>query len=295
LVRVGPHSDSVNFEGLAALGISGQNVPGRSGLLRGNHPGASDVRQIKPTTAWWCLAPVLSPAQIIRTTAELGYAGIEFAPREQWDAIVDAGLRIVCVRAHNDITNGLNDPAEHDRIEREILTNLELAQQYGIPSLVCFSGERKGQDDFSGAANTISALQRVAKAAEDAGVLLALELLNSKVDHPDYMCDRTSWGVEVVSAVDSPAVKLLYDVYHMQIMEGDIVRTIGEQHQHFGHYHLAGNPGRNDPDETQELYYPPILDAIEATGYTGYIGMEYLPTGDPVASLAAAHALVVGR
>ena len=253
------------------------------------------MRQIKPTTAWWCLAPVLTPEQIIQTTAELGYSVIEFAPREQWDAIVDAGLRIVCVRGHNDITNGLNDPAEHDRIEREILTNLELAQQYNIPSLVCFSGERKGQDDFSGAANTIHILQRVVKAAEDAGVLLALELLNSKVDHPDYMCDHTAWGVNVVATVDSPAVKLLYDVYHMQIMEGDIIRTIDEHHQYFGHYHLAGNPGRNDPDDTQELFYPAILDALKGTGYTGYLGMEYIPSGDPVASLAATYAMAVGR
>jgi hydroxypyruvate isomerase len=233
----------------------------------------------------------MTPEQIIETTASVGYAGIEFAPREQWDAIRDAGLRVVCVRGHDDITNGLNDPVQHDRIEREILANLELAQQYGIPSLVCFSGERKGQDDISGAANTVAVLQRVSKAAEEAGVVLALELLNSKVDHPDYQCDHTNWGVEVVSAVDSPAVKLLYDVYHMQIMEGDIIRTIGAHHRHFGHYHLAGNPGRNDPDATQELYYPPILDAIEATGYTGYMGMEYIPAGDPVTSLQKAFQL----
>lgn len=243
------------------------------------------MRTIRPTTAWWCLAGVMTPEQIIETTAAAGYAGIEFAPREQWDAVRGAGLRIVCVRGHNDITSGLNDPSQHDRIEREILTHLELARQYDIPALVCFSGERKGQDDVSGAANTIAGLQRVSRAAEEAGVVLALELLNSKVDHPDYMCDHTDWGVDVISAVDSPAVKLLYDVYHMQIMEGDIIRTIGEHHQHFGHYHLAGNPGRNDPDESQELFFPPILDAIEATGYTGYMGMEYVPAGDPVASL----------
>lgn len=249
------------------------------------------MRAIKPTTAWWCLAGMLTPEQIIETTRSIGYPGIEFAPREQWDAIRDAGLRIVCVRGHNDITNGLNDPGEHDRIEREILANLKLAQEYDIPSLVCFSGERKGQDDASGAANTIAGMRRVAKAAEEAGVVLALELLNSKVDHPDYQCDHTSWGVEVETAVDSPAVKLLYDVYHMQIMEGDIIRTIGAQHTHFGHYHLAGNPGRNDPDETQELFFPPILDAIEATGYTGYMGMEYIPSGDPVASLQKAYEL----
>ena len=249
------------------------------------------MRTIQPTTAWWCLAGVLTPEQIIETTASLEIPGIEFAPREQWDAIRDAGLRIVCVRAHDDISNGLNDPAQHDRIEREILANLTLAQQYDIPSLVCFSGECKGQDDASGIANAIAALQRVSQAAEEAGVVLALELLNSKVDHPDYQCDHTAWGIEVVSAVGSPAVKLLYDVYHMQIMEGDIIRTIGAYHRHFGHYHLAGNPGRHDPDDTQELFYPPILDAIEATGYTGYMGLEYIPSGDPVASLRMAKQL----
>ena len=193
------------------------------------------MRQIKPTTAWWCLEGLLTPREIIGTSADIGYAGIEFAPQEQWDAIVDAGLRVVCVRGHNDITNGLNDPTQHDRIEREILDKLRLAQRYNIPSLVCFSGERKGMNDRAGAEQTIAGLRRVAQAAEEAGVLLALELLNSKVDHPDYQCDHTSWGVDVIQAVDSPAVKLLYDVYHMQIMEGDIIRTIGAQHQHLGH------------------------------------------------------------
>lgn len=253
------------------------------------------MRKIRPTTAWWCLAGVLEPDEIIRATAEIGYAGIEFAPRDRWDAIVDSGLRIVCVRGHNDITDGLNDPSQHDRIEREILANLALAQRYDIPSLVCFSGERKGQDDETGAEHTIAGLRRVARAAEEAGVLLALELLNSKVDHPDYQCDHTSWGVAVIEAVDSPAVRLLYDVYHMQIMEGDIIRTIRAHHPLFGHYHLAGNPGRNDPDATQEVWYPAVLDAIEATGYTGYMGMEYIPAGDPVASLRAAYGLFTER
>lgn len=243
------------------------------------------MRAIQPATAWWCLTGLLSPEQIIETTVSLGYPGIELAPPEYWDAIRDAGLDLVSVRGHNDITNGLNDPSQHDRIERELLDRLRLAQHYEIGALICFSGERKGLDDATGIANTIAGLQRVAKAAEDAGVVLALELLNSKIDHPDYQCDHTRWGIEVVTAVDSPAVKLLYDVYHMQIMEGDIIRTIQTQHQHFGHYHLAGNPGRNDPDATQEISYPAILDAIEATGYTGFMGVEYIPSGDPVESL----------
>ncbi len=249
------------------------------------------MRAIQPATAWWCLEGILAPEQIVETTASLGIPGIELAPRAHWDAMRAAGLRIVSSRGHNDIAHGLNDPSQHDRIEREVLEHLDLAQHYEIPVLVCFSGERNGLDDAAGIAHTVAGFQRVAKAAEDAGVMLALELLNSKVDHPDYQGDHTRWGVEVVAAVDSPAVALLYDVYHMQIMEGDIIRTIREHHRHFGHYHLAGNPGRNDPDETQELFYPPILDAIEATGYTGYMGLEYIPAGDPVASLRKSLAL----
>jgi hydroxypyruvate isomerase len=132
-------------------------------------------------------------------------------------------------------------------------------------------------------------LQRVAKAAEEAGVTLVLELLNSKVDHADYQCDRTAWGVEVCKAVNSPRVKLLYDIYHMQIMEGDVIRTIKDNIAYIGHFHTAGNPGRHELDENQELYYPAIARAIAATGYEGYIGQELMPVGDALAALEAAY------
>jgi hypothetical protein len=132
---------------------------------------------------------------------------------------------------------------------------------------------------------TAEGLRLVARAAEEAGITLVLELLNSKVDHKDYQCDRTDWGVRVIQMVDSPRVKLLYDIYHMQIMEGDIIRTIRDSHAHIGHYHTAGNPGRNEIDDTQELNYPAIVRAIAATGYAGYLGQEFVPKGDPVAAL----------
>jgi hydroxypyruvate isomerase len=250
----------------------------------------------KPTVAWWSFEQSgLTPEQLCNAAAEIGYAGMEFAPREHWPMVRGSGLHIVGDRGHNDITNGLNDPSQHDRIEREILANLELAGQWDIAMFVCFSGERKGLDDEAGAVNTAEGLRRVAKAAEVAGVLLVLELLNSKVNHPDYQCDHTAWGIKVVEAVDSPAVKLLYDIYHMQVMEGDIIRTIQDNHQHFGHYHIAGNPGRNDPDATQEINYPPVLRAIEATGYAGYLGMEYTPKGEPEDSLRAAYDLLKSK
>ena len=163
-----------------------------------------------------------------------------------------------------------------------------MAAQWNIPNLICFSGNRGGLDDATGAEITAENLRAVAKMAEDAGVTLVLELLNSKVDHPDYQCDKTAWGVQVCRMVDSPRVRLLYDIYHMQIMEGDIIRTIRENHANFGHYHTAGNPGRNEIDASQELNYPAIVRAIAETGYTGYVAQEFIPTGDPVVALQAA-------
>jgi hydroxypyruvate isomerase len=147
--------------------------------------------------------------------------------------------------------------------------------------MIVFSGNRNGQDDKTGAEVTAETLRAVAPLAESAGVNLVLELLNSRVDHPDYQCDKTLWGVSVIEMVESPRVKLLYDIYHMQIMEGDVIRTIQDHHQHFAHYHTAGNPGRHDLDEEQELYYPPIFRAISATGYTGFVTHEFIPKGDP--------------
>src|SRR5262249_20013204 len=160
------------------------------------------------------------------------------------------------------------------------LANLALAQRWQIPILICFSGNRAGLDDEAGIETTALGLARVARAAEDAGVTLALELLNSKIDHPDYQCDRTAWGLAVIEHVGSPRVKLLYDVYHMQVMEGDVMRTVAAHHDAFAHYHIAGNPGRHEPDQSQELWYPAIYGAIAATGYDGYVGMEFIPTGE---------------
>jgi hydroxypyruvate isomerase len=139
--------------------------------------------------------------------------------------------------------------------------------------------------DEEGAVNTAEGLKRVAGVAEQKGVTLILELLNSKVDHKDYQCDHTAWGVQVVRAVNSPRVKLLYDIYHMQIMEGDIIRTIRDNINYIGHFHTAGNPGRHDMDDTQELNYPPIMRAIAATNYDGYVGHEFIPKGDPMEAI----------
>ena len=243
---------------------------------------------VRHSISWWCFQPHFAPAELITTAADLGFDGFDLADREHWQAIADAGLQIAAVVGHSSLRDGLNKEANHDRIEAEIVANLELATKFSIPNLICFSGDRHSHSDERGIEVTARGLRRVASAAEDAGVQLVVELLNSKVDHPGYQCDHTAWGVELVRGVDSPNVKLLYDIYHMQIMEGDIIRTIDEYHSSFGHYHTAGNPGRGNIDATQEICYPPIVRAIERSGFGGFIGHEFKPVGDPRATLRQA-------
>jgi hydroxypyruvate isomerase len=176
----------------------------------------------------------------------------------------------------------------HDRIEVELKESIAIAVAHGIPGIICFSGNRNpGQSDWEGMLVCAQGLKRIARYAEEKAVNLNVELLNSRVDHPGYQCDHTEWGVALCELVDSPNVKLLYDIYHMQIMEGDIIRTIRKYIRHIGHFHTAGNPGRMDPDDDQELNYAGICRAIAKTGYNLYVGHEYRPKGDTFASLRA--------
>ena len=244
---------------------------------------------IKQSICWWCFDK-LSPEELCRATVDMGYAAVELVPEAHWPMVKDHGLAIAAIGGHGPLEDGLNKRSNHARIQGEIEANLELAVKWGIRNLICFSGNREGLSDEEGLANTVEGLRSVAKSAEDAGITLVLELLNSKVDHPDYQCDHTDWGVQVCQHVDSPRVKLLYDIYHMQVMEGDVIHTIQDNHPWFGHYHTAGVPGRHEIDERQEVYYPAIVRAIQATGYDGYLGQEFVPAGDPIAGLRQAYA-----
>jgi len=190
-----------------------------------------------------------------------------------------------------DIPNGLNDAANHDLIVNGLLAALPRAAKAGVPNLIAFFGNRGPRTEAESIRNCVAGLDRVKKAAEDAGVTVCVELLNSKVDHKGYEGDRTAFGLEVVTAVDSPRVKLLYDVYHMQIMEGDIIRTIRDHHDWIAHYHTGGVPGRHELDGTQELNWRAVAEAIAATGFTGYVAHEFIPTRDPLTSLREAIAL----
>jgi hydroxypyruvate isomerase len=248
------------------------------------------MSSISQSLAWWCFVPEkLNAEEFVRAVAEAGYAAIDLVPPAYYEMVASQGLAISSVAAHQSITVGLNRRDQHDRIEKEIIANLADAQKWHIPNLICFSGNRDLLDDVTGGLIVAEGLTRVAPAAEQAGVTLVVELLNSKVDHPDYQADHTEWGVRVCRAVASTRVKLLYDVYHMQIMEGDIIRTIRAHHDWIGFYHTAGNPGRNDLDQTQELYYPAILNAIRETNYSGYLAHEFIPKGDPIAALRAVY------
>lgn len=244
---------------------------------------------IKQSISWWCFVPdKLEPKALVRAAAEIGYKAIELVEPEDYQMIKDHGLEIASIRGHESIVDGLNRRENSARIVAELTTNIERAAKWNIPNVICFSGSRNGQADAVGAEISAETLRKVSAIAESAGVNLVIELLNSKVDHPDYQCDTTAWGVKVCQMVNSPRVKLLYDIYHMQIMEGDLIRTIRDNHAYFAHYHTAGNPGRNEIDDSQELNYRPIVEAIVASGYDGYLGQEFIPLRDPIQSLKQA-------
>ncbi|NUL82381.1 MAG: TIM barrel protein [Armatimonadetes bacterium] len=246
-----------------------------------------EAPRLKQDLCWWCYGS-MEPKRLIGEAKRIGYSGLELAPEQHWDDIKTAGLEIVTMGGHASIGNGMNDPKEHARIEDEVAKNIEKAKKYGIPILICFSGNRRGMADEAGIENMAACMKRLAPMAEREGITLALEPLNSKVDHRDYHADTTEWGVKMCKLVGSPRVKLLYDIYHMQIMEGDVIRTIRAQHEFIAHYHTAGNPGRNEIGANQELNYAAVARAIADTGHRGYIGQEFIPKGDPIKGMEEA-------
>lgn len=242
------------------------------------------------SVSWWCFErDEIDEIDLISTIKNIGYMGVELMPPEKFQLAKDHGLKIVTHGLHDPLEQGVSHPKYWDDIQGQAEKTFVMANQWDIPNLIVFSGNREGLDDVTGAENAIKHLEILAKDAESAGVMLILELLNSKVDHPDYQCDSTAWGVEVVSAVNSPNLRLLYDIYHMQVMEGDVIQTIRDNHQWFAHYHTAGVPGRNEIDDSQELNYKAISQAIHDTGYVGYLGQEFLPLNDWKASLKHAY------
>ena len=240
----------------------------------------------------WCY-PDLSLEELCRLAKDIGLVGIDLIGPEGWPTLKKYGLiSTMCNGAELSLTEGFNHKKYHAQLIKNYTKQIELVAKAGYTNLICFSGNRNGMDDETGLQNCVEGLQKLLPLAEEKGVVLQMELFNSKVDHPDYMCDNTQWGIELCKRLNSPNFKLLYDIYHMQIEEGDIIRTIKENHQYFGHYHTAGVPGRHEIEENQELFYPAIMKAIVATGYKGYVAQEFIPTRkDPTLSLRKAVAL----
>jgi hydroxypyruvate isomerase len=229
--------------------------------------------------------------ELCANAARIGLEGIDLVDHDEWPVVRKHGLIPAMTPGAATIPNGWNRKEAHGKLETEMKANIERAAAAKVPNVITFSGNRAGMSDEEGKDNTIAGLNRVKKMAEDNNVTICLELLNSKIDHHDYMCDHTAWGVDVCKHVDSPRVKLLYDIYHMQIMEGDVIRTIRDNIRYIGHFHTGGVPGRHELDGTQELNWRPVALAIADLKYEGFVAHEFLPTRDPMKSLTQAYEL----
>jgi len=251
---------------------------------------------IKQSVCQWCYGNI--PLETLAQEAKkLGLVGIDLIGAEGWDVLKKYDLTsTMCYgdlegKSTRSLTDGWNDKRFHKDLITHYTRHIKLVADAVWTNLICFSGSRRGMNDAQGLENCVEGLRQILPIAEDHGVILHMELLNSKVDHADYMCDNSNWGVALCKALDSDHFKLLYDIYHMQVMEGDVIHTIRENHKYYGHYHTAGVPGRNELDEKQELFYPAIMKAILETGYKGFVAQEFIPkdrTNEGLNSLATA-------
>ncbi len=257
----------------AALGAGpgGLLAPARAAPLKG---------RIKQSVSRWCFGKI-PLEEFCKACVEMGIKGIDLVGPSAWPTLKKYGLVGTCTPGSIGIAKGLNDKRNHERALARLREAIEQTAEAGFPNVICMAGNRGTVSDEEGQANCVEALKQVAGLAEKKGVTVVMEVLNSKVNHKGYMADHTAWAVEVCKRVGSPRVKILYDIYHMQIMEGDIIRTIRDNIEYIGHFHTGGVPGRHEIDETQELYYPAIMRAIVETGYKGWVAHEFTPSRKP--------------
>ncbi|NCT94408.1 MAG: TIM barrel protein [Chitinophagaceae bacterium] len=258
----------------------------RQELVSGYEPLKGNIHH---SVCRWCFndTPL---EQLCAAVKDMGLVGIDLVGPADWPLLKKYNLiSTMCNGAEISLTQGWADKQYHAKLIDNYTKHIELVAAAGYTNLICFSGNRNGMDDETGWKNCAEGLKQIMSLAEKKGVTIQMELLNSRVDHKDYMCDRTAWGVELCKRVGSPNFKLLYDIYHMQIDEGDVIRTIRNNHQYIGHYHTAGVPGRHEIDESQELFYPAIMKAIVATGFKQYVAQEFIPAAaDKLGSLRKA-------
>jgi hydroxypyruvate isomerase len=274
--------------GTAAIGVSS----GFSALAMDKSESDQPLRlkgNINHAVCRWCFSG-LDVETLCVEAKKIGIKGIDLVGPKDWPTLKKHGLEsTMCNGAEINLVDGFNDEKFHEKLIQNYTAMIPLVAEAGYKNLICFSGNRRGKDDETGWNNCVKGLKQLIPLAEKHNVVLVMELLNSKINHKDYQCDRTSWGAELCKRLGSENFKLLYDIYHMQIDEGDVIRNIRDNHQYIAHYHTAGVPGRNEIDDTQELYYPAIMKAIAETGFKGFVAQEFIPkNADKIASLKKA-------
>ena len=253
----------------SALLVSGAATAASGGALKGN---------IRHSVSRWTYGD-LSIEELCLLVKSLGFTAIDLVGPEDWPVLKKHGVdSSMCNGAELNLVDGWSEPKFHPELIKRYLAHIDLVAEAGYKNLICFSGNARGMDRETALQNAVAGLKQILPQAEKRGVVLQMELFNSKVDHPDYLADSSAWGIELCKRLNSQNFKLLYDIYHMQIMEGDIIRTIKDNHQYFGHYHTAGVPGRHEIDDSQELNYVAIARAIRDIGFTGYLAQEFVPT-----------------
>ena len=263
--------------GAAALATEGATARGIFPFSKPEEPSGGRIRH---SVCRWTY-DFLPLEDLCRTARDIGMSAIDLLPPKDWSVVREYGLDCSMCYTGGEVSlvHGFNDVQFHTPLVRDYLDVMPLMKKAGYRNLICFSGNRDGMDDETGLRNCVAGLKKIMGEAERNGVTVQMEVFNSKVDHPGYMADNTRWTLELCKRIGSPNFKILYDIYHMQISEGDIIHTIRTHHEYFGHYHTAGVPGRHEIDESQELNYPAIIRAIADTGFSGYVAQEFIPTG----------------
>ena len=253
-----------------AISFAGNISFEKSNQLKGN---------INHSVSRWTFG-YLSLDELCEVVKKIGFNAIDLVGPKDWPTLQKHGIySSMCYTAgDNNLYKGLNHTENHEKLIKEYLDVIPIMAKAGYKNLICFSGAREGIDDETGMKNCKMALERILRTAEKSGVTMVMELLNSKVDHKDYQCDHVEWGAELCKRISSNNFKLLFDIYHMQIQEGDIIRNIRDYHQYIAHYHTGGVPGRHEINNSQELYYPAVMRAIVDTGFKGYVAQEFMPT-----------------
>lgn len=271
---------AITASGMLSSFTTSEKRDGQFAPLKGN---------INHSVSPWCYSE-LTLDQLCETSKGLGITGIDLCGPKDWPTLQKHGMYSpMCNGAEINLTDGFGDTQFHATLQKSYTDMIPLVEKNGYKNLICFSGSRRGKDNETGWNNCVTGLKPLVALAEKHNVVLCMELLNSKIDHKDYQCNNVEWGVELCKRLNSNSFKLLFDIYHMQIMEGDIIRNITDYHQYIAHFHTGGIPGRHEIDDTQELYYPAVMKAIVATGFKGYVGQEFVPKRpDKIASLRQA-------